>query len=281
MHPKCILAVVSGIETDRPVLEAALAVARLFRSRVEVLYPAFDVRAAAPIMWDGMSAILAGEVVPAIERDAEARERRARLDFDQWRSEHGLAADADLVTCWRKRTGQPEAIVAESGRLADLIVVGRPGEDDISTEKMLHAALFDSGRPVLCVPPIARLGIASRIAILWNGSAQAARAIGDAMPVLHAAESVTVLVAAEGGAVAPDAEDLASYLGWHRVNATVRSLETGNAPLAETLLTAAEANGARLVVMGAYGHSRFRETILGGVTRHALWHARLPLWLAH
>lgn len=281
MNSKCILAVIGGFQTDRPVLDAALAVARLFRSRIEVLYPALDFRAAAPIMWDGMSGILAGEIVPAIERDAEGRERRARLDFDQWRSEHGLAADADLVTCWKQHTGQPEEIVAESGRLADLIVVGRPSEDDISTEKMLHAALFNSGRPVLCVPPTARSGMARRIAILWNGSAQAARAIGDAMPILLAAESVTVLVAAEGGADAPNAEELVSYLGWHRVNATVRSLETGNVPLGEALLTAAEANGARLVVMGAYGHSRFRETILGGVTRHALWQARLPLWLEH
>jgi nucleotide-binding universal stress UspA family protein len=140
--------------------------------------------------------------------------------------------------------------------------------------------LFETGRPVLVAGLAEAESHCERIIVAWNGGAEAARAITAALPFLAAAEVTVVTVRGERDDGERGLSDVAEYLAWHGVVARTHAVIT-RAPVGEALLEAAVAVGADLVVMGGYSHSRLRELILGGVTRHMLEKAALPLLVAH
>jgi nucleotide-binding universal stress UspA family protein len=225
--------------------------------------------------------------------------------------EHLAHAEADaqgLLTTTREeaaRRGVPLTIAREIGpldrlpsllarhaRYADLAVLGRPdrqagGADDVL---LVEAAFLDSGRPALLLPPETVAGGPTlppwRVLVAWDGSREAARATSDALPLLRLADSVVVLVV-EGRDVqgridghAPGAA-IASHLARHGVKAEMKQVPGGGGAAGELILAQAKEEEADLLVMGGYGHSRLRERMLGGVTRHMLDHANLPLLIAH
>ena len=170
--------------------------------------------------------------------------------------------------------------VLHFGRLSDLIVMARPGAEEGGLSATFDAALFDSGRPVLLVPtkPVADLG--STIAVAWDCSREAARALGAALPVLAAAKKVVILTAREPGRRVEPSE-LAVYLAQHGIEARTWAFTPGPGSLGDALIEEAGKAGADLLVMGAYGHSRLREMVLGGVTRSILAEADMPVLLMH
>jgi nucleotide-binding universal stress UspA family protein len=167
-----------------------------------------------------------------------------------------------------------------AGRVSDLLVVARPQGQLAAPQRLtLEAALMDTGRPLLIVPPKAPAKIGSNVAIAWNGSTQASRAVAMAMDFLVTAQSVTILTAKENGADArPD--ELRDYLAAHGIKAKIVSV-AAKGDAGKALLAAADKAGADLLVMGAYGHSRVRELVLGGVTKHVLQSTTIPALLAH
>ena len=279
---KSILAVVTGSELDSAVLDTALAVGRSFASRIEVFHPRYDPTLGVPLVGDGMMGFSLTDIMGTLETQSREQATRARGAFDAWCAARAVpSAEAEgtkgLCAQWRELTGAPSELVTLRGRLADLIVIERPGHPEHDTSLIGETALFDSGRPVLCAPAGARDTLPGRMAILWNGSAQAARAVGDALPLLMKAESVAVISLNERDeAEGPSAADLVDQLKLHGARALAQNIERGGHDGSATLLDAAIAFGAGLLVMGAYGHSRFRELILGGVTRHVLSHATVP-----
>ena len=122
--------------------------------------------------------------------------------------------------------------------------------------------------------------IGERVAIAWNDSAEAARALAFALPFVEAASVVHVLTAETWRTQFEATEDLADYLEWRGIMCERRAIEAED-DVGAALLQAASAAGADLLVMGGYGRSRLRELVLGGVTRHVLTHAQLPVLLAH
>jgi nucleotide-binding universal stress UspA family protein len=280
-----ILAVVTGWELDRSVLAAALAVGRGFGARIEVLHPRYDPALAIPASGDGMVPFSFADIMATIEARTAALAASAHRAFDDWRNAHGIAlagaADAsELCTCWGELIGLPEEVVALRARLTDLVVIGRPNYPEHDTSAIAETALFDSGRPVLLVPADAAVTLSNRMAILWNGSAQAARAVGDALPLLLKAESVAVISADDReNSIEPSAAELVDHLKLHGVRAEVRDLQH-DGTAAASLLKAAIESAAGLIVMGAYGHSRFRELVLGGVTRHMMSQSTVPVLMA-
>jgi len=178
--------------------------------------------------------------------------------------------------------GQEEEVVAWRGRLSDLVIVGRPTEGlEAGTLLTLNAALMESGKPLLLAPPTAPASIGRRIAVAWNGSAEAGRAVAFALPLLQRAESVTILTLTEDSrTVSAPAGELAAYLAWHGITAQAQVIHAGS-NAGSVLLEQCTALNADLLVMGAYTHSRLRQLILGGVTRHVLGHAQLPCLLCH
>lgn len=180
--------------------------------------------------------------------------------------------------------GQVGTGLAGEVRLSDLFVGTRPYGDPLKQQRIEEAVLFESGRPCLFVPPAhatpARFGT---ILVAWKNTREAAVALAAALPLLRQADTVQVAVIEEGGASeqrreAPDG-DIGRYLSRHGINAEIR-LIAGWTDVTGAILNEAEKCAADLIVLGAYGHSRFREWVLGGVTRDILSRAPVPVFTA-
>ncbi len=148
--------------------------------------------------------------------------------------------------------------------------------------KMLNAALFDTGRPVLVTPPETPELVGTKVAIAWNGRTEATRAVAAALPFLQNAGKVVILTTETDRTPSSVAMELADYLACHHIEAdTWVFARRGDTPVAEALLRECTALNIDLLVMGAFSHSRMRELILGGVTRYVLAKAQIPILMAH
>ena len=218
---------------------------------------------------------------------AVKREYEQALGAAPWWSEQ-LAARG-LAGTWHVAEGETVECLCQAARWSDLIVIERSAQ-------LTHAPIgygvvsrtvFASGLPVLVVPDsCAATTCGSRVAVAWNGSREAARALRGALPVLAKADSVIVLEGERACAPGDAPRQLVS-VPWTEflARAGVRYESRAFAPRAgetgASLLEAAQAAGADLIVMGAWGHSRITELILGGTTRHLLSHSAVPLLVAH
>lgn len=283
---KNILAVVGDAETGRVPMETAFAVARGQKCHVQVLHVRPDPAQAVPLVGEAMSGAMVDEMMQVAEREGRQRAQACRALFDDYcgRSAVPVAVEppglGDVSAEYREEVGAEDEVVATQGRVADLVVLGRGSQEtEPSAMVTLHTALMESGRPVLVAPAQVPAVIGETVAIAWNGSAEAARAVTGAMSLLVKAKTVVLLVVNESES-GPSAEDLVAHLAWHEVPCQTRHLHAdGNAGAA--VLKACEDVGADLLVMGAYTHSRLRQLIIGGVTRHVLEHAPLPVLLSH
>lgn len=199
------------------------------------------------------------------------------------------AKAAGLTSFERRRLDEEAGIgMTLQARYCDVVVIGQGGPAGVAPRlrsDFPEYVLLNSVRPVLVVPNTGSTGdIGKRVTIPWNGSANAVRAITSAIPMLQRAERVELLVfnpESEGDlhGELPGA-DMALYLARHGVKVEVASTETSVNP-GDAMLARATGAGSDVIVMGAFGHSRFREVLLGGVTKTALRSSTLPLWMAH
>lgn len=188
----------------------------------------------------------------------------------------------------RKLDDEPDTGLALQARYADLVVVSQTDpEEPVSNivSALPEYVMLNSARPVLVVPYSGSFpGVAKHALVAWNGSVEATRALTGALPLLKRSAKVTVAVFNPGARYGLHGEqpgaDIALYLARHGVTVEVTaqrtSLDVGNA-----LLSMASDTGADLLVMGGYGHPRFRELMLGGVTRAMLETMTLPVLMAH
>jgi len=225
------------------------------------------------------------EMMAATEKEGSERARAVRAMFDRFVTEHqvklGEARENGQATAsFAVVTGREEDLVAQQARLADLTVVPHPETgDDVSSSDALHAVLFDSGRPVLIAPRAAPASIGSRICVAWNGTAESAAAVQAAIPWMQRANAVRILTAEEYHRRGPGGPELAAYLLLHRVRADLATFRPIEGSVGADMLAATRDFRADLLSMGAYSHSRLRQLILGGVTRHVLEKATLPLMM--
>lgn len=291
MKKGVILAVVTGTVSDPEVLDATLALSRIYDSHIEVLHPRLDPFQILAGLIDGINGLGTSDIVAGIKDDIDRRHQLARAAFAAWKERHGVRLETDigksfagrsetLTTTWRQYEGTYDGAMTQYGRLADLIVLAQPGSGGHPAQDMIvEAALFDTGRPVMCIPSGFRGLDAKRIAIMWNGSQQAARAVGDAMPLLSACGNAVVISA--GQSDGPDATELVERLVLRGIEARTKRINASQELTPGALLAALEEISFGLVVMGAYGHCRRREMFLGSVTRHLLAEAKIPILLAH
>lgn len=203
-----------------------------------------------------------------------------------------LQQDCAIDTEWRTVAGHASKAVPQHSRYADLTIVGQdPYEDtDLPDDySFAETMIFTTGRPLLVIPAQsasdqtpATLG--RSIAIAWNGSRPAARALSDALPLIEQADQTTLLVAQADQLTHPDRPAPASILdhvGRHTPHARYHALDTDGARVGDALQTAALEAGADLLVAGVYGRARLWEKMLGGVTRDLLTRMRMPLLLAY
>lgn len=168
-------------------------------------------------------------------------------------------------------------------RLNDVTILDS-GPDAIAESRYgIEEALFNSGRPVVVVPRNGGNPQPRRISIAWDGSARSARAVSDALPLLAAAQKVTVTVVTGEKDLSHNTsgEELVGYLARHGIVADLAKLPVGKDGVAGTLREHATTSGAEMLVMGAFVHSWFRQTVLGGVTRSLLDDTPVPLFMAY
>lgn len=222
-------------------------------------------------------------VAPVTRPDLPQLAHRARELFEE------ITGRRRISTEWRATHGFPADVAAVQARYVDLVILGQLNPMDAQASVDCpppEDVALSVGRPVLVVPYVGAYAATSRHALVaWNASREATRAIGDALPLLATASSVTVLtvdpvVSREEHGDIPGA-DIALHLAHHGINANVESAVCGAVPVGDVLLSRAADLGADLLVMGAYGRSRVRELVLGGVTRTILRSMTLPVLMAH
>jgi len=253
---------------------AALALARRLDAYVYGLY-------VAPM---GSVAFSTPETVVFQVHEADHLYAEALAQGDWWRStleQHRVAGE------WLVAQGEPVEAICHAARWCDLVVAKRPvlNPDAPLGWGTVSRTVFGAGVPVLVVPEAAKIGeLGARILIAWNHSREATRAIRGALPLLQRAQQVTVLDGAEQqslvGARHMPQLDLTDYFRRHEITAEFRSFAP-RSDYGAGILDAAHAMQADLIIMGAWGHSRIAELVLGGATRHLFQHSDLPLFVAH
>ena len=234
-----------------------------------------------PQVWPGAmgDGMIPGELIQALADQARQRAAEAEARFLATAKAMGVTAT------WAVADGHAPDLVARAGRTADLIVVGQDAPDqrpDAAGPGLAEDVALSAGRPVLAVPAVGRYPkVGERVLVAWNGTREAARALHDALPLLLKAK--TVIVASvdevEPGRLSPAAA--AEHLVRHGVKAESRRIPAGDLSVGDALLGAVTDYGIDLVVMGAYGHSRARELILGGATRSLANHMTAPVLFSH
>ncbi len=266
-------------------LEAALLLGRKFDSCIE----GFPLRPAVADMV-AMDPDAGMTMVVVKENDADMV-RQAEDVFRSFMERHGIKRRADdaraspsatLSWTWNAAAPSGHDFVGSCGRVFDVIVLARPGEEWQSPSMAtLESALFESGRPVLIAPPTPPHSLATNVMIAWNRSTEQARTTAFAMPLLRLAEHVTILTV-EGSTVAgPSGVELARSLMMNGIAADPITVSPGKVSAGEAILKKAAELGCDLIVKGAYTQSRLRQMIFGGATRHILANADVPVLMAH
>jgi nucleotide-binding universal stress UspA family protein len=280
-----LLLPLTGTAAGEAALSTALMVARMWDAHVTALHVRVDSRDVAPLAGEGLSGAMIEEMMSATEKESSDRSNAVRAMFDRFVAQHGVVVaephpGAGATANFASITGREEDLVAQLARLADLTVVPHPeAGDDVSSSDALHAVLFDSGRPVLIAPQAPPATIGTRICLAWNGTAESAAAAQAAIPWMQRAQAVRVLYSDEYQRRGPGAMELSGYLALHDINAEIAQFRPQDRDVGRGLLGAAREFGADFMCMGAYSHSRLRQLILGGVTRHVLEHATLPVMM--
>jgi nucleotide-binding universal stress UspA family protein len=281
-----LLLPLTGTAAGEAALTTALMIARKWNAHVSALHVRVDSRDVAPLAGEGLSGAMIEEMMSATEKESAERAHAVRTMFERFVASQnvdvgdGHTGGERATASFASVTGREEDLVAQQARLADLTVVPHPeAGEDVSSSDALHAVLFDSGSPVLIAPHTPGATIGTRVCIGWNGTAESASAVHAAMPWMQAAQAVRILTAEGYQRRGPAARELADYLSLHGIDAEVATFRPIDRVVGAGLLAAAHEFGSDLLAMGAYSHSRLRQLILGGVTRHVLEKATLPLMM--
>lgn len=287
MTVRTILVPLRGDGRGEGVLDHALSFARRYSAHIDAVHCRPRPEDLLPF---GVSvpAILKKDILASAGTLADEEERKLKDLFDAYVARHRLTVveappwPSDRVSVsWRERTGKQAAIVGVYGRLADVTAVAQPERQRNLGLNTLEAALLETGRLVLMCPPASPAATGAHVALGWNGSTEISRAITAALPILASADAVTLLAASDGqtGPLAP--EDGQAYLASHGIACDVQTMTVRATATGQALLDGAEKAGADVLLMGAYGQSRRRELVLGGVTQHVIDHAEIPVLLMH
>lgn len=279
MAYKTLLSVLTDDTLSAPVLAQAAALAEAHDAHLEVLCLGVD-RTQSGYYYAGASALILQESLNRAQQEAAEIESAVRDRLKgatlRWGVDKGVVQLADI-----------SRHVAARARFADLVVLPRPyGKDrGLELEAVIEAAMFEGQTPVLVIPadrpPVAT---PRRIILAWNESAEALTATRAALPMLVQAEMVHVVVI-DPPVQGPNRSDpggmLSQYIARHGAKVQIDVLSKTMPRVSDVLMRHAKDMDADLIVMGAYGHSRFREAILGGATRNMLEQTEIPVFMAH
>lgn len=221
------------------------------------------------------------EAIQQVRAYREEQAEAAQTAFETATSRAGLSAE------WRFAEGDQIQRIAESARYADLVILGQHNPDEVDANQGLADRLvIEVGRPCLVMPYIgAREALGKCVLVAWNARREAVRAVNDALPILQTADRVVVLAVnptqGEAGEGDIPSVDICHHLARHGVKTEAETTVAKDIDVCSLLLSHAADMGADMMVMGAYGHSRLREMVLGGVSREILQTMTVPVLMSH
>jgi nucleotide-binding universal stress UspA family protein len=256
----------------------ALWLADLCGARLTVASPVVS-----PVLPPMVSSEMPGDILSRVQEEIENAARSALDAF----LESAKQTDVNVETLTLEvPSGDLGREVSRLAQYFDATVLEQPNPEGPDTSNVIEAVLFGSGRPVLIVPYIV-LHVPSQlrtVLVAWNEGRLAARAIADALPLLQMADRVEVVTVSgpnPRGSRHASADMMAQHLAQHGIKADMKALARGDVDIGSTLVSYAADVSADLIVMGAYGHSRLREIVLGGTTRTILQSMTVPVLMAH
>jgi nucleotide-binding universal stress UspA family protein len=291
MTIRSILASLSGAQGDAAVLETSALAQATLGAWVDCLHVTYDLAADQTFL---AYAVGPGRSLPN-ERlrawDAELREKsvRARQAFDEFCARHHVAPGSTLGVrghfSFHEAAGvEPDETIREA-RYRDLTIVARAAANGAFSIDKLGAIVMGSGRPILIAPQKTKSTFAQSVVIAWKDTAEAARAVMAAMPILVHAKSIAIVTTCddeyERSSTETSVKALAVQLRRHGFSIETKVLPFGAQTTAGRLLCHAREIDADLLVMGGYGHGRIREYVFGGATREILADCDIPVLMAH
>jgi nucleotide-binding universal stress UspA family protein len=281
---KDIVVLFDGGRGEDTRLRLAAELARRHHGYLTGLY-AIEV-AAAPIATPALGSYAEAEAVQSAI--AAAREATSEVRAAAESSFRDALQRAAIQGEWRVLEDSTVELASLHARYADIAVLGQvdPDNPPANAPALPESVLMDSGRPVLIVPYVGHFEtLGKNVLVAWNATREAARATGDALPLLTEAKTVTVLSFSPPGDIEAEgrlpASHLVEHLRRHGIAAEASTLPSGEIGVGDLILSRAADLTADLIVMGGYGHSRTREFIFGGVTRSLLQHMTVPVLMAH
>lgn len=279
---KSILTILTNPTDAELAISSAAKLARSQDAHLDVLVLGVD-RTQVGYSYIGSGAVLMQVGIDRAEADARALETAANAALAEESGDLRYSVEA-VVT----QLGALTDLVASRARFADLVVLPRPYGPGIGTEAeaVVEAALFEGKGPVLVLPAkgLGENVVPKRIVVAWNQSSEAMAATRLALPFLKAADAVNITVIdppTQGEERSDPGGMLCQLLVRHGVHAEVSVLARSLPRISDVLARHIWDQNADMLVMGAYGHSRFREAILGGATRNMLEKAEVPVLMAH
>lgn len=277
MIMKDLMVVVDDSQAAESTFSYAVTMAKEFDAHLAVLYP---VPVLPPAVYMGIE--YSTEWLAAITQNLEQNESAAKEKYLEKANSAGIEIE------WRSEEGEPSLVVTEQSRYVDMTIITQSMQDSEENvpRNLSGHFLLDSGRPALIVPHIgAPPGVPKNILVAWDDSRASTRALNDAMPLLANADSVQLFTINAHGKSRETKEvsaiDISKHLARHNINVETRVLVADQIDPADLLLSHVADMGIDMVVMGAYGHSRFRELVLGGMTREILQSMTVPVLMSH
>ena len=220
---------------------------------------------------------------PEVRRQRADASRRLFETFMTAQQVPRLNAEAmGLSFGWRRSELEEDDFVGHYARSFDITVLGRPSDQpDHPRLPTIEAVLFESGRPVLLVPPTPPATLGTTVVIAWNRSTETARTVALAMPLLDKAQRIVVIDFEDWGVSGPSSQDLSHTLTHNGLPVETRTVPNPHRHAGEAILSAAVSLGCDLLVKGAYTQSRLRQFIFGGATSHILSNTTIPVLMAH
>lgn len=275
MTYRSILTYFDGDDASEDRMHAAIAVARQTDAHLTALAIGYDPNIPPYAYGEAAGAVMA-ELVEAAQADAEARVVAANALI----AKAGILGDAQPVVC---RYGALSREFGSYAQFSDLVVLTRPYGSDLprTAADAFEGALFDGAAAVLVCPPGMDAIDTGTVLVAWNGSREALRAVRRAMPFLKSANSVELMIVDPPSSEHAPGEQLATLLSRHGIPVVINAQPKSPESITDVLDRRIGELGAGLLVMGGYGHSRFREYVIGGVTRDILADAKVPILMAH
>ncbi len=258
-------------------VKAAIKLARDYDARLSALFVVPDYFVPSYV-----EAQISADVIAQISEQAVARAKETQSKVKAQVKDAGLELDCYI------EEGNIIGIIGDYARYTDLLILGQSQSDDPDniSEGLADHLVLEGGAPCIVIPYIGtRQTLGKRILLAWNESRESSRALRDALPLLQAADSVSILLIKPTSHnekhTATQERVITKYLAGHDIDVKINLCVDNHLDPGDTMLAQAADNDIDLIVMGAYGPSRLREIVLGGATRHLLKEMTVPVFISH